>query len=157
MAKGLGAIMASVDLARKQERLEAGEALLCPICGTEMEAEGGSYFCYAWKDPKSHRETIHPCVTSTHSHVKEAYLATHDDWGAEDAWQHQVLAAVVDASGDTPKILAELRTVRGPNAKTNMRASVEYDSGYSEDYLPELVRKYGWTFMDWVPLENNEA
>jgi hypothetical protein len=148
MAKGLGAIMAQAAMIQTQDKLRRGEALRCPICGNVMDVSV-SYFCYGDMKRDEYGQ-LHPCVETTHTKVREAFFAQFQGFGAGEEWQKTTIAAIVDLSNPSnPKILAELRTVRGPQGKTNMSCTAK--NGVQTEDIPNLVKQFGWTFQDWYP------
>lgn len=147
--QGLGAIMAQAQMARDSSLLENGEGVRCPLCGYMMEPSGIGYFCYDDGKPNEFG-SHHPCVEKSRKDVFEAFERQYAGPGAAYwEWQGTVIGAIVKP-GETPEILAELRTVRGPRGKTNM--SLTPTSGMDITQIPSWIKEYGWTFMDWVPV-----
>ncbi len=146
MARGLGAIIAEIQMAETARRISAGEVLQCPLCGGPMENDGAGWFCYNQK-PANVCPELEALIDAFYENAPPEIKAD----GGVEPHQGQIIAAIVEP-GNPPRLLAELRTVRGPGGKTNLRAGRSLDAWNEVDDadLPELVQRYDWTWMEWT-------
>ncbi len=135
MAKGLGAILATVAAREQADRLAAGAAVACPVCGVEMEATMGRFYCWSGDDE--------PCIdTDEYADVHHAF---YDACGRLDTrYGNPVILAAVIANGEP---LVELRIMVGGYYESNLRIK----SIGVATVVPALIRRHGWTWQDWVP------
>ena len=127
MAKGFGAIMAEVELAKKKRLLERADTVLCPLCGGIMTNGGAGWFCYQAGTPN---DSKCPQV------VLKGWLYNNE------GIQGEILAIVADVTSEPPVILAECRAVRGGGGRTNIKVSAAEFGRDAE--VPEWISKHGW-------------
>jgi hypothetical protein len=137
--KGLGAIMATVSAMETKARVERGEAVLCPPCGSEMAFNGAAWFCRAGEHRRDGSNG--PCSLEE----MESRFVNPDEGRWIDDWECAVLAGVVLPG---PRIAVTLRTVRGGNGLTNLSVSAEF--GIEKEEVPSLIQQYGWTWAEWT-------
>jgi hypothetical protein len=131
--------MAEASMMETLARVKAGKTVLCPLCGHEMQHNGAAWFCRSGegRDPG-------PCDLSQ---AFDAYCDPNEGRWSDD-WQRTALAAVVLPG---PKVVVELRVVRGFGGRDNLRVSGT--CGVNDAEVPSLITRHGWTWQEWMPEE----
>lgn len=130
MARGLGAIMALVAMAQKEIAIKNLEAPACPLCGGAMQNDGAGWFCYNGENNQC------PEI----GHAGDLYRKAGA--GYADEFQGETLAAIVEDG----QPVVRLKTVRGPNAKTNLRIFAEIP----DEEIPAFIATREWVWQDWL-------
>jgi len=144
MAKGLGAIMAQVELDSRRARIKRGETVICPLCGQEMEYNGAAWFCRSYRDDRGEHRA---CIVND-TRIWRAFCNPDEGRWADDWQRGTVLAAIL---GDDGRPVVVLDVVRGRNGYDALRVT---EWGYDHQLdVAAIVRDGQWVWQDWVPDE----
>ena len=143
MAKGLGAILAQAEQFERGSRIANGESIRCPLCGEEMKFEGVAWFCRSGS--KKGNGSNYPCLNGE---IREAFFEANPKAWASQFGRDPFAAVVIENDDGSIDIPVKLHAVRGFGGCMNLSASASREI---VDQIPELVKKYGWIYQEWIP------